>query len=134
MQKKLKKIQLSILTDLRKKADELDKIRLKAEREMDQDYTQLRVAEREVRKLQPLTETEFKNFLGMIQKIESERDLVLKQIQEAEKNFGFKMDQNEINAVNGILSVAQRSEENLRNDANKYNLGYRALIAAIAKI
>lgn len=134
MQKKVIKTDLSIIDDLRKKADELDKLRLKAEREIDEDYVQLRTVEREVRQLSQLRENDFKAFLNMIGKIEAQRDEVLKQMQEAEKTFGIKMDKSDINVINGTLKVAQRSEENLRQDVNIYNKAYRALVAAIAKI
>ena len=134
MQKKVIKTDLSVIDDLRKKADELDKLRLKAEREIDQDYVQLRRVEKEVRQLSQLRENDFKAFLNMIGKIEAQRDEVLKQMQEAEKTFGIKMDKSDINVINGTLKVAQRSEENLRQDVNIYNKAYRALVAAIAKI
>ena len=134
MQKKVIKTDLSIIDDLSKKADELDKLRLKAEREIDEDYVQLRTVEREVRQLSQLRENDFKAFLNMIGKIEAQRDEVLKQMQEAEKTFGIKMDKSDINVINGTLKVAQRSEENLRQDVNIYNKAYRALVAAIAKI
>lgn len=134
MQKKVIKTDLSIIDDLRKKADELDKLRLKAEREIDEDYVQLRTVEKEIRNLAQLRENDFKAFLNMIQKIEAQRDEVLKQMQEAEKTFGIKMDKSDINVINGTLSVAQRAEENLRQDVNIYNKAYRALVAAIAKI
>ena len=134
MQKKVIKTNLSVIDDLRKKADELDKLRLKAEREIDEDYVQLRRVEKEVRQLSQLRENDFKAFLNMIGKIEAQRDEVLKQMQEAEKTFGIKMDKSDINVINGTLKVAQRSEENLRQDVNIYNKAYRALVAAIAKI
>jgi len=134
MQKKVIKTNLSIIDDLRKKADELDKLRLKADREIDEDYVQLREVEKEIRRLEPLRESDVKEFFTMIQKVEGQRDEVVKQIKEAEKTFGIKMDQSDLNAINGVLSVSQRMEENLRKDINTYNQAYRALVAAINKI